>query len=304
MTVLKKRLTIYLLACLLTIVLAGALAGCRNISQVFEAKLGVTPANVSKADTSNTIFGNFREQGYATMEEAERAAVEMRMKDDYKGIIDHSTAESFIEAAMKYDGATDFYIYFTQYLKSSSGDSRGTRVYRDPKKAQAWKAEDGMSSHYLYRFTNSDGKEFPWGFAVVNKNGKFLLDFHRNPKYIFEDILFKFNTIGDIGARILPDPENPENVVLPIAITKCVDQTAARTWGVWLAVVAREKIEIQKLNIVTDNSGFDVSSTGKIGPDGGFIYIESPQKFGHIQKATITARDGKSYDFKVAAHGK
>lgn len=255
-------------------------------------------ANISKANVSQTIFSQFKEDGFATLDEAEKAAIDMYIKKDFKAMVDHSTAESMIEGTFQYDGTADFYAYFIDYLKSSSGDAEGRRVYNNPQLVQAWKEKDGMSAHYQYKFTNNEGKEVGAVFAIVNKNGKFLLDYTIG-KYIFEELFFKFSSGKDIAAKLVPDPHNPSNVILPIALEKCVDQEVARPWKIWMAVSSQHRMQVKSFKFVTDNGSFDVEVDSKMGPEGAILNVEVPIKFGKIKQATATDKNDRTYEFKI-----
>ncbi|MBP2654061.1 MAG: hypothetical protein H6Q73_1630 [Firmicutes bacterium] len=296
MIILKKPLLVVIL--LLIILIAMLFSGCRGVSQIIRAGFSSDTANISKADISQTVFANFKEEGFATLDEAEKAAIEMYVKKDYKAMVDHSTAESMIEGALLYDGVTDFNAYFIQKLKSSFGDGGGKLVYCDPKLVQAWKARDGMSAHYLYNFTNDKGKGFGVGFAIVNKNGKFLLDYGME-KYIFEEVFYKFNSNKDILAMLTQDAQNPCNVILPIALAKCVDQEVARPWKIWFAIASQQHMELKKMNFVTDNGRFNVDTKCKMGPEGAYVCVEAPMKFGKVTQVTATDKNGQTYEFKI-----
>jgi PBP1b-binding outer membrane lipoprotein LpoB len=285
----KKNSLLWIIFLIISTVLL--LTGCQALGQS-------TKANVSKADVSQTVFAQFKEEGFDTIEEAEEAALDMYAKKNYKAMVDHSTAESMIEGAFEYDGVTEFYAYFTQYLKSRFGDSRGQAVYNNIKQVQAWKAKDGMTAHYSYTCTNKDGTEFGTGFSIVNKNGKFLLAYDHD-EYIFEELFFKFSSGKEIMMKLIPDIKNSSNVILPIALEKSVGESAARPWKIWMAIASQHRMKLKSIHFITDTGKFDVKIDSKMGPEGAILYVEAPMKFGKVKQATATDKDGRTYEFKI-----
>lgn len=251
---------------------------------------------MAPVDVSQTIFAQFKEQGFASLAEAEAAIIKLYVDRDYKALVDNSTADSMFEAILDYDGTADFDTYFSQYLADRVGLRNSSAA--TAQLVQAWQADDGKSAHYHYKVVYADGQSQDVTFAIVNKGGKFLLD-HTLEKYVIKQLYFKFNSSDEVYERFASEALPPANVVMPILMDRCVDQDVARPWRLWIGLASEQPLKMRNLKLVTTSGSFDVKLSGDIDRYGAIFTIESPDKFGKVLKALATDHQGKTIEMQA-----